>query len=256
MSTQSKPSLKRPSIVALALSASLLVTSIAAFVLQQFPVCSGCSVTQGLSAWIAPAGALGYAILTILGWLGAQRVFTIGTGVAAGVHSVLLAAMITRGGICLLCVIAAALAILLFILTLARSNSRVKHVAFAYVPTVLAASGAVIWAAEREQALEREWQVALRIARQDPGDGAGGLTIQVFEQDHCGYCRDFREFYLPQLARDFKDRVLVRFLPATATSWVRRTPTIVVEGGPVYEGLPRDYSELQSAVHQALAARK
>lgn len=240
--------------LAIALSAALLVVSIVAAVLQHLDACGACATHQGPWALVALMGGISYAVLTAVGCLGWSRLFRLGAAAAAAVHTALVAAMVARGQFCLLCGVAAGLAAGLFLVTLVRSTSRMKFLAGVYLPALILASGPTAWALARERAAEHGRQSFIRdlqgAIRQDR------LTIQVFEQDHCGYCRDFREFHLPKLEREFHDRIHVQFHVATATGWVRRTPTIVVEGGPVYEGLPENYQELRSAVEQALAARK
>jgi len=244
----------RPPRLALALSAALLVLSIAAAATQYLALCGGCAIHQGPWTLVAPLGVLGYGALTAIGFRGPHRLFTVGAAVAAGIHTVLVLAMLARGRLCLLCGVAAVLAAALFIVTLARSTARVKMVAFAYLPAVLLASSPAAWALARERAAEHGREAFIRAVRAPGIEDC--LSIQVFEQDHCGYCRDFREFYLPRLKREFGSRVRVDFHAATETGWVRRTPTIVIEAGPVYEGLPKNYLELRLAVEQALAARK
>ena len=81
------------------------------------------------------------------------------------------------------------------------------------------------------------------------------LKVDVFEMDHCPYCRDFRDFYLPRLEKDFGHRVKVSFHDAQTASWVERTPTIAIQGGVVFEGLPREYDHLYQAIFRSLSER-
>lgn len=240
--------------VALALSLTLFAVSLAAFALQLLAVCGACTMRQGPWMLVAPLGVIGYGVLTTLGGLGRHRLFRIGAAVAAGVHTVLLAAMLAGERMCALCVVAATLAAALFFAVLVRSTSRLRMIAGAYLPAVVLASGSAAWALAQDRDAERRREAFVRRIRDI--QAREGLTLQVFEQDHCGYCRDFREFYLPRLERDFRHELRVRFLAADASGWVRRTPTLVVEGGPIFEGLPRDYQELRSAVEEALRTRK
>jgi len=241
---------------ALVLTVALLAISVSAGVVQHLAAsCGGCMVQKGPWTLVAPLGVLGYGALAALGWWGCRRLFALGAAVAAGVHTALVAAMMARGRICPLCVAAAVLAVALFVVVvLARSGGRLKMVACAYLPSVILSSGPISWALAQERAADRERESFAR-ALQGPGP-QDRITIQVFEQDHCGYCRDFREFTLPRLEEEFRDRIQVRFLPALAAAWVRRTPTIAIEGGPVYEGLPQDYADFRAAVERAIAARK
>jgi hypothetical protein len=239
---------------ALAISAALLVLSVGAVALQHLALCGGCAINQGSWTLVAPLGVLGYGALTAIGCRGPGRLFTVGAAVAAGIHTVLVLAMLARGRLCLPCGVAAVLATALFVVTLARSGARGKTVAFAYLPAVILASGPATWALARERAAERGREAFIRAVRAPGVEDC--LSIQVFEQDNCGYCRDFREFFLPRLEREFGNQIRVNFHAATETGWVRRTPTIVIEAGPVYEGLPKNYLELRLAVEEALAARK
>jgi len=248
----------RPSRAAPALAAALLLTSIVAFALQETGACGSCALRQGPWSFVAPAGVIGYSALVAIGFLSPYRLFPIGSAIAASVHTVLLATMVILGRLCPVCIGAAVLALALFVVSLVRCPFRMRLIAAVYVPAVLLASGPAAWALAHEEALETERQAFVRAIQESrfKPDRDSVLTIQVFEQDHCGYCRDFREMYLPRLERDFGDRMRVRFLPATATNWVRRTPTIVIEGGAVYEGLPETYSELRAAVEEALSSGK
>jgi hypothetical protein len=244
----------RPPRLALALSIALLLVSIGAVALQHLGLCGACPIGRGPWTFVAPLGVLGYGVLTAVGCFGPRSLFPGGAAVAAGVHTVLVVAMLTGGQVCPLCVVAATLAVGLFLVMLGRSTSRAKMVACVYLPAVILASVPAAWALAHERTAESAREDFVRTLR---GPGVQDrLTIQVFEQDHCGYCRDFREFYLPRLEREFSNRVQVRFLPATATTWVRRTPTIVIEGGSLYEGLPENYLALRLAVEHALALRK
>ncbi len=246
---------QQPPRLALALALALFAASIGAGVVQHLAAsCGGCMVQEGPWTLVAPMGVLGYGALATLGWSGRPRFFTVGAAVAAGVHTVLVAAMLMRGRICPLCVAAAILAGALFVVVLVRSRSRLKMIACGYLPAVILAAGPISWALAQERAADRE-QEAFARALQGPRP-QDRITIQVFEQDHCGYCRDFREFTLPRLEQEFRGRIQVRFLPAIATAWVRRTPTIAIEGGAVYEGFPEDYADFRAAVERALAARK
>ncbi|MBI2901132.1 MAG: vitamin K epoxide reductase family protein [Planctomycetes bacterium] len=249
---------ERPPRLALALSVALLLVSIVAVAIQHLQLCGGCALRQGLFSAVAPGGVFGYGALAVIGWLGPWRLFPWGAAFAAAVHTVLVAAMVMHGHLCIVCVVAATLALALFVVMIVRSNSRLKLIAFAYVPAAILAAGPTSWALAHDEAMKKERDAFIRAIRDSHfTEGAADvLTIQVFEQDHCGYCRDFRELYLPRLEREFGPRIRVRFLSATATTWVRHTPTIVIETGLVYEGLPRDYSEIRSAIEAALAARK
>lgn len=258
MNVDTKSLAARPPRLALAMAAALFLVSIGAMAIQHFGNCGTCTVRQGPWKLVAPVGTFGYGVLTAMGLWGPYRLFPIGSALAAAVHTVLVAAMAVGSWFCPICIAAATLALGLFLVMLVRSASRLKIVACVYVPAVLLASGPTAWALSRDEAVKGEREAFARAIR-DSRSGANldaVLTIQVFEQDHCSYCRDFREMYLPRLDRDFAGRVRVRFLQATTTTWVRRTPTIVVEGGPVYEGLPENYSELRDAVERALSAGK
>jgi len=250
----SHPASGRPSQLALALSVALFAMSVGAMAVQRLALCGACALSHGPWAIVAPLGAASYGVLFFVGLLGRKGLFSVGTALAAGTHTALVGAMLARGQLCLLCVIAAALAGGLFLVTLLRAASRTRMIACAYLPAVLLVSGPTAWALAQERAVESDRDAFVRaIQRHDLQDR---LTIQVFEQDHCGYCRDLRDFYLPRLEREFSNRIEVRFLQATDTVWVRRTPTIVVEGGTIYEGLPESYIVLRSAVNAALAARE
>lgn len=240
------------SYLAIAVSAALFLISVCALVVQELGWCGTCSADVTHDRAIGLAGCVGYALLTIIGVLGYVRTFAFGAAVAAGVHTVLFGKLLESGSLCAICLLAALTAALLVMVVLAQAKRSRKLVAWGYLPTVLVATLAATAFAAKAEAAKLQFAQFLAATR---ADGAP-LTVRVFEQAHCPYCQDFRDYYLPRLQQEFGDRLQVSFLPATAAAWVRRTPTIAVEAGEIFEGLPANYSDLRAAVSQALAARK
>lgn len=235
----------------------------AAFFVEVLGICGGCE-TGGprIRLAIASAGLAGYACLALAGELGRARLFHVGLAIAAGIHSALVLWMAAAGALCLTCAIAAAgVATLLTVSLVWRTLPwRTLWGLFrgAFVPALLLA-GVFAWSAARaEAARETEQELAITRGQVFPPrpisvEGALPLRIAVYESERCPYCLEFRADYLPRLKRDFKGRIEIRFVDAREATWVRRTPTILVEGGPVWEGLPLRYADLRDVVAEELA---
>lgn len=241
-----------------------LAVAIAVFAVEVLDICVGCE-TGGLRLRlvIALVGVVGYGLIALAANFGRVGILYAGLAIAAGVHVALVGWMVAEGELCLTCSAAAAGLVVLVIVALVwrslpwRAVFRLVHVAF--VPAALLA-GIFAWGAARADA-DRKSERDIQIARgyvfsPRPAMASGDappLRIAVYESEHCPYCLEFREDYLPRLNREFKGQVEVRFLEARSASWVRRTPTILVEGGPVWEGLPVRYSDLRDVVAEELS---
>ncbi len=248
-----------------ALAAAQLLLAGISLVADVAHLCSGCEVrgiwgVDNLHLWIACAGVLAYLSLVLLGAFDRAKVFYFGVMSAAGVHTVLAAWIWTQSLACFPCIASAVVAAILAAAAIASRRAPWHLVERAYVPVLLAtACGAYLALAEsgsieetRERGLEA-FRAEIASGPAGRGSGERGRTVvHVFETDDCPYCAEFRDAYLPRLRRDFGDAVEVRFADARTTSWVRRTPTIALENGLVFEGLPERYRDLHDAVAQAL----
>ncbi len=238
------------------LAAAGLVLALLALWVEAIGGCGGCRRGTSETLVVAGAGTLAYTVLLTVAMLNREALFHIGVFVAAAVHTVLVVWMIVKHEACPVCIGAAVAA-------LANAGFALRHgaplalVDRVYVPAVLAASGLVFAAIIAEERVAGHSEAKARHAVREATVAApsGRLAILVYENDHCPYCREFREQYEPALNREFGGDVEIRYFNAESVAWVRRTPTIVVENGPVYEGLPVELAVLSRAVSEARARR-
>jgi protein-disulfide isomerase len=241
-------------VVGLLLSAASLASEFLGF-------CGSCGAGEAHRAAIAAAGSVGYAALIFARCTGLDACFHSGTVAAAAVHTALLVWMLIVGPVCALCLIAAIAAI---------GNAVVGHASGAvvspllervYVPVLLVASGVSFAIIARDGSDEAR---RANMARRETASSISGaartadapLRIVIYENAHCGYCQEFRDRYAPSLDADFGSRVKVEYRDSSSSSWVRRTPTIAIEGGALFEGLPVRYEDLQAAVAAAWSHTK
>jgi len=216
--------------------------------------CGSCSKSTNLHPWIAGTGLVGYLVLLFLGWTGARRAFAVGVSGAAGIHAALVLWMFEKSSFCPPCLLGAAIAAILTVLCLRTRIGTLTHVERVSFPALLLAAGAAFGLSAFEDSQKAVRKPAVVSERPAPRVGEP-IEVIVYEMDHCPYCRDFRDFYWPRLERDFGERIAIRFLPADSAAWVRRSPTIAIEGGSVFEGLPLRYDDLRKAVAESLASR-
>ena len=124
------------------------------------------------------------------------------------------------------------------------------------MPTFVLALIGIIIAQAYES--ERRTDVREMAAAQDTSEANAPLRITVYEQPGCGHCEDFRTYYLSRLRSDFGHSVDVSLLHYTEASWVRATPTVVIEGisGPAMVGLSMPYEDLREVIVTRLSARR
>lgn len=236
-----KSTSSRVAAASLALAGVQLLLAIAALYLDLSEACGGCRVGGELRPWIAGAGVLGYAALLVLGAIGRREAFYQGSFVALGVHVALGTAMAVAGSICWICAAAALVGLALGALALrARPAAAPYATAGAAVLTLLVALPGAIAAQERSVHRERVTKAS--------NSSLGPTVLEVFEAERCSYCQDFRKHYLPRLRADFGASVEVRFQDAKSARWVERTPTFLLDGVPVFEGLPNRYEDLREVL--------
>jgi hypothetical protein len=193
---------------------------------------------------IALIGTAGYlALLALALWRGPGRWVYVGAFLAFGAHAFLVLRML-QGTWCWICAAAAANSAALagLALSLDRANWRRAGVALP-------------WSAAILLLLPRPADSLVQAVRATDADDA--VRVVVLEKADCPYCLVLREEVIPQLRREFGDRIVVRFRDAGEFPGVSRTPTVIVtrrRDGRVIEGLP-PYEMLRDAVRDALGGR-
>ncbi len=244
-------------IAVVALVAIALLGSIWAWIAGQS--CGSCGGARDLAGGtsLAPIGAAYYAALLAAGALfGPSRILFGGILLAAAAHVALLLLLIQRGVFCAPCVVtglgAIAAAVVSFIIdpaNLGRAGVLVPagaigaHLALFFAggimtPT-LASAGSVLSEPE--------------IARAHP-ERVGTVQMTVFSRAGCPYCVELEEKVLPQLRREFGDRLDIAREEAPGGI---PTPTIVIGGakGIVFPGLP-PVDELRLALRRAMGGER
>ncbi len=219
--------------------------------------CGSCELGGGLRLLVAGAGVVGYLGLLLLGLRNAWAPFFVGAFAATGIHAALALLMILSGKFCLPCGAAAVVAIALGLRAAYVDRSRFTMAAAVTIPAAILTLGALfpsIAAAKDRAALRKDLHRTIRPPHSSLADGAT-VRLDVYEADHCPYCRDFRNLYYPRLSGDFGDSVEVRFHDAAGVRWIERTPTFLVDGVPVFEGLPHRYEDLREVLSVARAQR-
>lgn len=241
----------RPRIL-LALVAVQACLAGAALALDLAGSCGSCRVGGSLRAWVAGAGLSAYAILFALGWSRKTQLFQTGIAAAAGVHAALGLVMTLAAEFCPICAASAVLGLALGLAAAARAEASAGALLWPGLPTFLLVLAALL---PSEMAREGRTEARARMAAEAPARG-DAVLLDVYEMDHCPYCIEFRQAFLPRLVRDFGSEVQVRFHDAAAARWVERTPTFVVDGNPAFEGLPHRYEDLERVIRGAARTRK
>ena len=243
-----------------ALAALQLVLALFALRIDLSALCGACEATTSLHFTIAAAGAAAYAALLGAGLLGAKRTFYKGVFIACGIHLALGIWLVRTESFCPPCIASAAVAVLLaglsFVFPVVERRLAWRAFVSAFVLGLIGTT--VLQGMEEDRKAEASraiQEIHVRKTVRESSRSSTALRITVFEMAHCGYCRDFRDSYFPRLKRDFGRDVDVSFQPARTAAWVRRTPTIVIENGPVFEGLPLRYEDLHRAVVEGLNTR-
>jgi hypothetical protein len=217
-------------------------------------LCRSCGTGDALRLGIGGAGVAGYAALGIAPVMGADALFQSGVLAAAAVHVALATWMVTAGSLCPFCLLAAIAAFANVGIGLAAGRAPLSLLERAFLPVLLVASGVVFALAlhDGKEAAARHAAVRAESTAPPRSVSPDAVRLVVYENDHCGYCREFRDAYAPRLARDFGSRLSVEYRDAGSAPWLRRTPTLAIEGGDVFEGLPARYEDLHAAVAAAI----
>jgi hypothetical protein len=219
--------------------------------------CGACSTDGSFHLIVAVAGVLGYAALLGMTRMRRTSLFTTGVFVATGVHAALGSVLIAQGTLCPPCIASLAVAAVLTVLvvrhqSVARSRTLLPAIALSGAATVLL----FVMLPGPAHAQSAELPTRRQMVTQLRTEGTTESTLDVYEAVHCPYCQDFRTDYLPLLEADYQGRLAIRFHDARAAGWVKRTPTFVLDGWLLFEGLPYRYQDLAAAVDAELSGQR
>jgi hypothetical protein len=217
--------------------------------------CGACSQSGGLHLGVALLGAMGYGALLASALLGKRLLFYRGVFAAAGIHAALGIVLLLEKRLCVPCFLSLGAAIALAILAAWSPNVGSRYLLSVAAPiaavTVALFLPNLLWSARGPEA----FLGSSRTAGESRPPSTGATSLDVYEESHCGYCQSFRSDYLPLLEAGYPGRLAVRFHDASSAAWVQRTPTFVLGGKLLFEGLPYRYQDLADAVDSELAVQ-
>ncbi len=173
-------------------------------------------------------------------------------GVAAGVHGSLLALMVQRGEFCLPCVLTGVAAVAALGVSIRLEPANAFRASFILPGTAFALQFFLLLsgrgvpedvARARAQAVEQTPVLA----------PVGRVRMVAFTRPDCVYCRDLERDVIPELEREFGDRLLIELRSAEGIPGLP-TPTLIVTSATrrkMFPGLPPT-AELRGTIHEFL----
>jgi hypothetical protein len=216
-----------------------------------------CASCQGLrdlvkGTSLAPAGAVYYAVLLVAGTVfGPSRFLFGGILVAAAAHVALLLLLIQRGVFCGPCVATGLAAIAAAVVSFMIDPLNLARAGLLMPVGAIGAHLALFWAGGIMAPTLASTEGGIFEARvAEPPPRSGVARVTVYSRTGCPYCVELEEKVLPELRREFGNRL--EFHREEAPAGIP-TPTIVIAGakGTVFPGLPPT-DELRSALRGAI----
>jgi hypothetical protein len=221
--------------------------------------CGSCSSLRDVAgkAALAPVGAAYYASLVLVGaFFGQSRFFFGGVIVAAAAHLALLLLLVQRGVFCAPCVMTGLAAIAAAVVSFAIDPTNLARAGVLMPLGAIGAHLALFWTGEIgvPRLAGAESALAEAQAERAPLVTPGKARMTVLSRVGCPYCTELEEKVIPQLRRDFGDRLDVHREEAPGGI---PTPTIVIAGvrGTVFPGLP-PVDELKAALRDAIGGER
>jgi hypothetical protein len=204
----------------------------------------GCGSCSGSSAGaaghlLALSGVVYYVLLLGAGLvLGPSRVFWVGVLVAASIHGALLVALVMRGTLCPACILTGAAAI-----GAAALSCLIEPYNLVRASVILPAAALVTqlggWALGTLPSAKPARTAAVPVAV--PHDESGTVRMVIYGRVDCVFCQRLAAEVLPELAREFGERLRVEHRSAEDLPGLP-TPTIILTGAGgrrSFPGLPR-----------------
>lgn len=188
-------------------------------------VCASCGTGRLMPALL---GMLGYAVLFGRALTaGLSRDVFVGILFAGGIHAALVAKMLTTGDWCVFCAAATLVSVAMMGMVVHMDRSNLGRLA------VLTPTAALLVLAGGSSPL---------VAALPATDGR--VAILAYTQPDCEYCEELKKAVLPDIEREFGDRIRIELHSADELPAIRRTPTLILSSGRsstrtrVIEGLP------------------
>lgn len=202
-----------------------VLLSLAAGAGDVLSACSACGTGRLVPALL---GALGYAVLFGRALTaGLTRDVFVGILFAGGIHAALAIKMLTTGDRCVFCAAAALVSFAMMGISVVLDRTNLGRLA------LLTPTAALLVLAGGSHA-----------PAAPPHPSEGRIGILVYTQNDCGFCEELRHNVLPEIEREFGDRVRIELRSADELPAIRRTPTLILTSGRpsdrprVIEGLP------------------
>lgn len=204
--------------------------------------CAGASALLG-GKGLALAGLAYYAILlTVATAVGPCVVVHAGILLAAGIHVGLTGLLVHAGIFCPPCFAAAAAAVAAFVCELLTAEVYPLGLHFFLPLAVFVIQGWAFFtgflpaAAEAKAVVRRTAEEEMRV----PAAAPGRVRMVVYSRADCGYCIRLERDVMPELVRDFGDKLAVERRSAEDLPGIP-TPTLILSGAGgrhLFPGLP------------------
>jgi hypothetical protein len=208
----------------------------------------GCGSCAGASALVggkglALAGLAYYAVLlTVATALGPCVVVHVGILLAAGVHVGLTGLLVHAGIFCPPCFTAAAAAVAALVCEFLTAKVYPLGLNFLLPLVVLVIHGWAFITGILPAAVEAKAVVRMAVEEEMrvPAAAPGRVRMVVYSRADCGYCIQLERYVMPELVRDFGDKLAVERRPAEDLPGMP-TPTLILSGAGgrhLFPGLP------------------
>jgi hypothetical protein len=212
--------------------------------------CGSCGSTSPAAAAVGAAGVVLYVSLCAIAlWTGPTILLFVGIFAGFAVHAALMILMISGGPVCPPCVLAFVVSAILLVSSIIYEPVNLRRAALVLpVAVFFLQAGSFAYGLIRSKGLaQAHSDVTPNDARRD-----GRVRIVVFEDSHCPYCRILERDVLPEIEREFGERLeVIRRSSAEIPGMALPTVIVVGEREEVFDGLP-SRNQLRTAILRAL----
>lgn len=219
----------------------------------------GCASCEGLKSafggnTLALLGA-GYYLVLLLGAALAGPCLPVfaAVQVAAGVHGSLLALMVQRGEFCAPCVLTGVAAVAALGVSIRLEPANALRASFILPGAAFALQTFLLLGGRGASAESARAQVDAASRATPLLAQAGRVRMVAYTRPDCVYCRDLERDVIPELKREFGERLEIEIRSAAGIPGLP-TPTLILTNAArrkLFPGLP-PLAELQRAIHELL----